>query len=854
MGLGGSEGSQIEDKSMHCIRYIDRKSTTDNMFTYGKASLEFNFTINITTAEKGSDGLNADGIRFPENVNIIDPSHIVNRYKRFALREFPKLNNITFVKALNHDKNICSLYDTSGFINELQNMEEQYFLSKNKTYFVPFFESLSTRIVDYAEVVLPTEHKKILALLYTASISKISRIKSRTTDFISIINLNEYLGLMMEKIQKLKQIEKNLAILEQEYKKTLENEIRLIYEIVENNIEPELNVIFNETNERILNSLKSSNEYVTLDKPNLYFPSITNISMSDSSKNRKIEPNFPENFTLSSNLQGQQNEPNVNDLVYDSIMKNRSNLQQGLFFYTLNELQYTILDSTNEMNLIYLDDILQKSKEWQSKILERIRLHSTIDSNEIESMYRYLKNLVADKKSALHPGETTLLYSLETISDRLENYGKYRVGNDDAGLSEGNKTEGLDGFSSMLRHSSDRYVFTKMVSELRKVEKLIYNITQDLKNKSQNILDEEQWRLHFRLRDLQVLFRQISSEIPHRDAVERNFEKLGEFIDILFDFHKRINSNSDKIEMLKYFEKTISLDQSIKIENHELNNAIQRLQKTIKINMIMDEYHLMMHAFKQQKFPFAHEHMMIFKLPKNLQFDDPETLMQNILRQIDYLTENLKSVDISKYDRGIFRDVDFGQSDASILGPFYIWNHDEVKEKLHDLLSGNEIEIIADVNRGVSKSAVKFNVIELRLKTSNDTQEQLNNELKNFSIALTLSGNYSYRCDDKIYCIPVDNKIVLTYSFQKDLNGNPILANEVYRKVSNNNYFFSPYGTWKIQLIANVAESSFEKLIEFEKHYLNLELIGRGQYFDLHKSSFAEICTDELSRFYEKCF
>lgn len=151
-----------------------------------------NFTLNFTTAENGTDGLNTDGIKFPDVVNILNPSHIINRYKRFAT-EFPNENNTRFVQALNNDKNISSLYDTSGFINELQNIEEQYFLAKNKTYFIPFYESLLTHIIDYAESIGSIENKKILAHLYTVSISKIERIKSNAIDFISIINLNGYL-------------------------------------------------------------------------------------------------------------------------------------------------------------------------------------------------------------------------------------------------------------------------------------------------------------------------------------------------------------------------------------------------------------------------------------------------------------------------------------------------------------------------------------------------------------------------------------------------------------------------------------------------------------------------------------
>lgn len=624
----------------------------------------------------------------------------------------------------------------------------------------------------------------------------------------------------------------------------------MIYEYIENKIEPELDVILSATDESIFNSLKSSNKYVIVAKPNLIFPSITNTSTTESPENHTINPNPPENSTFSANA---QNEPNSNDLVYNSIAENQSNLEQGLFFYTLNEVQSTIIDITNENHSINLDGTVEKSMEWQSYILDHIRLNLIIDSKEIDSMCKHLENLLTDTKRTLHQDEFASLYSLENVSDRLKSFRKNRDNNVDVGDSESDKDK-LDEFVKMLRLRSGRYLFNKMVSALQKLEQSIYNITHGLRNQSQNTLDESQWRLQFKLRDIQVLFRQMSEEIPHRDAVERNFDKLSEFIDTLFDFHKRINLCSDKMKMVKHFE-IMSADQLglQEIINNQLNNAMHRLQKTIQMNLIMDEYHLIMHAFKQHQFPFVHEHMIIFELPKSLQFNDPETLKQKILKQIDYLIEKLKFMDITKYDRNIFRDVDFGISNASILGPFYVWDNEEIKEKLPDFLRGKEIEIIADINKAVLKSAVKFNVIVLRFKAPNDTQEQLNNELKNFSIALTLAGNYSYRYDDKIYCIPIDDNIVLTYSFKKDLNGNPFLANDVCKKVSNNNYFLSPYGIWKIKLIANAAEPNFDQLIHFEKRNINLELIGRGQYFDHQQSSFAKVCTDKLDQFYEKC-
>lgn len=228
--------------------------------------------------------------------------------------------------------------------------------------------------------------------------------------------------------------------------------------------------------------------------------------------------------------------------------------------------------------------------------------------------------------------------------------------------------------------------------------------------------------------------------------------------------------------------------------------------------------------------------MSRFKIPKNLKDNDIRIAFNNI----HYLKEIQGSIDgIS--DSVTLQDIEFSSNkESSLIGPFYTWKKNINIEKL---LSGEEIELEAIIDQGPDQSAIKFNEIGIYPKIEDEEiQKKLNNALQSFTITISMAGEAHYRCLDTIYSFTGYDDIVIIYSFKRLANGKPLMTNKLYQKLLQMDYILSPYTTWKIKLIG--SKESFEKLKEFEKIDIDLELSGRGQYIQ-HGSIKPENCKRE---------
>ena len=112
---------------------------------------------------------------------------------------------------------------------------------------------------------------------------------------------------------------------------------------------------------------------------------------------------------------------------------------------------------------------------------------------------------------------------------------------------------------------------------------------------------------------------------------------------------------------------------------------------------------------------------------------------------------------------------------------------------------------------------------------------------------MTMISNNYYRCDKRVYHLPIDRNIVIEQSMKHDSDGLPIKQNDVYKKISESNYFLSPYGLWSIKL---ENERNNVTLQRFENEIIDVELIGRGQYLKNVESVSRDICNSQLDKYY----
>lgn len=473
-------------------------------------------------------------------------------------------------------------------------------------------------------------------------------------------------------------------------------------------------------------------------------------------------------------------------------------------------------------------------------------------------------------------------------------------------MSNRNWSDRAEMFNSKDRNNK---FHTIIVIMFRTIENIVNGIAHEISNAPQIVLNPNRWFVQLWLREMKVFFRGVATDIFAKDMIERSFENIDEAIDILMDTYGQIVSYSEKKSLATYLENIVSWN-AIETENFQLNDAVHKLKKVIQKNLVLNHYDLLFNAFKQHHFPLAPNYISMFELPTTLEFADNNDLIQRITEKIDHLKDKIKFLDLSKYERGIHTDVEFGRISshrASITPPFYVWKHLEITRDIRRLFQGEEIYLEADIHEALFENAVKFNEIGIQFKIDNKAkQQQLNLALENYSVIMKMSDYSYYRCDSRVYRIPNGKNIVIDYTFKRHPNGKPCMINKIYKKLSENDYFLSPYSKWAIQLKKVTWRSSpprppppppptadptadsttdptkgptipspppifpteettlswahnlqrtlnradFEELKPFLNDRIDIELVGRGQF--LNDGNLTPIiCNENLDRFYQ---
>jgi len=207
-----------------------------------------------------------------------------------------------------------------------------------------------------------------------------------------------------------------------------------------------------------------------------------------------------------------------------------------------------------------------------------------------------------------------------------------------------------------------------------------------------------------------------------------------------------------------------------------------------------------------------------------------EDLASKAIEQIGHVIDKVKNYKtaVQGHDEYIHSGVFNGHHVSS--HPFYIWKNEQHKDLISKLLSGQPIVVKADITASApDKDAVKFNLIEINLKSANATrQQELNNTLKGFKVKATHLGNSYYRYDDQFYVISNPSQVI-KYSFEKSATGVPMHSNHVYNKIKSGGLMLSPYAMWKFQLINLTNRITFKQLTMY-KDEVDLELVGTGSY------------------------
>lgn len=806
-GKGGLGGNETSNGETILVDYSD-VNRRDDETEYGAASIIQNETDkNFTSGFNGTDGNSKEQIEYPESNHLQEPARIVNRYKHFA-REFIAKHNMStsdvtkFLKEMEENDHVNSLYDTLGLVDDLRIIEEQYYRLKKNISFNPTVESLLRRISQYAKDSNKSdEDKQVLRFIYTATKSRLVDIENYS-ESASIVNLSEYVDIVQNRIKKFREADKDNAIsmYKHDYESKINFKIELAKRIIKAQVIPRIEILFNETDSIILEPLQDA---------------------------------------------------------------------YGLINKTKN-----VTMPAQSMSYLQLEDFFPGSE---------FRMHEN-------SSVIHLVDLVSD-----FPDTASKVYRNEMSNDEQ----LFKIAEMNFILEDLNS-----------RNIDKKYFYTHIVKLLRIFEMSVNEISRHLEGHSHVSLDTIKWRTQGSLRDIKSYFTELGRDSLEKANIGRSLESLSETIDVLFKMCDHIDTYLDKAEISTFLSNVVP-GNAPNTENHHLNEAIVKLKKNIQTNIILNQYESLIHAFKQHHFPLASIYLDIFNLPEDLQSQDNEALIETIIEQIDYLKDKIRFLDFTTYERAIFSNVAFGSTMNSIAPPFYTFTYEEIgKMNANNLIRGNEIVLKTDLDYALLQTAVKFNEIGIEIRMHDQSLQNLvDTALTGYRVTLRMMGDGFYRCGSKFYTIPNDDNIVIGYSFGRQPNGKPSITNKIYEKLSANDYFLSPYGTWAIQLHSNglrpvvkpvpkpptpikptptkpvppaptvpttqttvntkptPTEGSKEDeygrrhfimhpdsddflgLTSFLDRPFDIHLVGRGQYFGAELNS--EVCNSNLDKYYE---
>ena len=388
-------------------------------------------------------------------------------------------------------------------------------------------------------------------------------------------------------------------------------------------------------------------------------------------------------------------------------------------------------------------------------------------------------------------------------------------------------------------------------------EKMFYKLLETSLNQFQSFIDSkekhirsgkdfnydiESRQLKNKITSLQTLVHNMAKNLAVGSRLMYCVEKLQDGMTTMINLFDLIDKYRGRSELYAYIGHIRSTDvTTIAMSNRELGRAVKRLDQMIKANVVLSQYQRAASIFKQSIFPLAKTYTSQLRLQPADADQGFEIIMYRAVSKLEKLKEEIAESDSTstEYDKFIHTDVHFRKDDGG--SPFYVWRYDTHNESISDLLQGKQISLKADVTES-HDNAVKFNMISVKLRASDETvQTRLDEALNDSYFTMIHSGNSYYRCGTKFYTISSERQ-VLEYSFRKNSNGEPVDSNLVYRKIGENDYMLSPYTVWNIRIFGFEGDA-------FRKETIDIELEGRGQYAEREVFD-DKVCQQDLENYY----
>lgn len=374
---------------------------------------------------------------------------------------------------------------------------------------------------------------------------------------------------------------------------------------------------------------------------------------------------------------------------------------------------------------------------------------------------------------------------------------------------------------------------------------MVENVKSTAKAKGQDHVQliVARWSMQNTLSDVKDSFDDISKSFDSNEDLKSCIKKITEAIITVMEVHNQVDSYRDT-------EQLANLIADISNTPNEIHNEEPKwfddMKVQIKKNLVIEQYEMAMSAVKHHMFPFVEEYLLESdKIYKNV--TDEKDLIAKVAFKIDQMLDQINEDKalVTRDKNHIAGPYNFERDEA-----FYRWDQKGFKSEMQNLFNGSKVTLYADINRGLALSGIKFNKIWIRFVLSDSNKErEFNEKLERLKVRfeLEMQGNTFYRCDNRIYYMPLDEPIQFFLTLN---NTNPREIRDpggAYETLQQNAFFLSPYTTWQISLEAKKLEG----LNQFSDYVSEILLEGTGKHLERKDKSFIqEICSESLDEYY----
>lgn len=777
----------------------------------------------------------------------------------------------TFIHFLDSDTRMRS--EALDFVKELQALEQHWFeFSQRDAFLLPFYESLRRRVEHYKQA----HPSNALDAVYVATANKLFSMQ-HPVHYVPIIDLISYKQANEKHIQDLRdatyltKIYANYA----GYELSIYGEIRAANKLIDGAILPQIDSSFAAANNLVIDLVDEVDELkkrVTLDqlqlqaKRNEIEEAMMIAAILDGLRILSIGLMFagPYGIAASTAINVGIGIAAINSPPNDA--KESSKLTQPL--ERLND------------QLEYWNELLKERAQDHKQRLQS--QNQTSDLRQINAQIEQLETQIdADLKSNADTpniGLTIQLYDNQRMEDMLLTNQSDLMANTRKKRSAINAVKDIShiglGLRKRIKESEDKLqevdaaiaalgnqligldtyrqiVLDNMFTKLRVIEQSAHT-RSNMAGKSQSELDFTEWDNEKWLESIRGEVGRLVGNFSAGNKLLQTLHDIDHAMQIIRKIYGRINDLMRHKQNAKYFANLFASSVP-----HDANDAtaipLAELKRTIKANLIIEQYNLFVYALQQHKFPFARAYTQIDSNKMELGTANITTIANTVIDQMHSFEEKIKKSDsaLNNFDRDIHSNVAFDNVAHPV---FYAWKCAEIAPLLAQLFQGNPIILTANIVNGPNQNAIKFRKLHLRFRVhgNNASDASLQDVLRGYKYTITLLGDRFYRCDQRLYAMPTDENVVIDQTFATNAKDNePIDANDVYRKLSvpSADYFLSPYGELEIQLKAR--QGTFRPLYPYKDEAIELELIGDGQYFDSNSELVASTCNEQLDEYYD---